>query len=197
VKADGIKRVTEALKKRMEDALAAALMPGIVFVGPLDDPDVGNAALILFLYRVVPNASLRNREHRVPSSTPPPAVDVFRNSLPLDLYHLVTVGTMPGSSEETPLLRLGIAMQAMQGDPDLTGDKVNHETVHVTLEPLTTEEASRIWTLFPAANYRTSVAYLATPVWIDPPSPEPVAARVVEDQLFAGHKAREPEDLVS
>ena len=102
MKADAIKRVTEALKKRLEDALAAAAMPGTVFVGPLDVPDVGNAALILFLYRVVPNASLRNREHRVPSSTPPPPVEVFRNSLPLDLYYLITVGTMPGTSEEMP-----------------------------------------------------------------------------------------------
>ena len=37
----------------------------------------------------------------------------------------------------------------------------------VTLEPLSTEEASRVWTLFPAVNYRTSVGYIATPVWID------------------------------
>ena len=40
---------------------------------------------------------------------------------------------------------------------------MSQETVHVSLEPLTTEETSRIWALFPTANYRTSVAYLATP----------------------------------
>lgn len=185
MKADGIKLVTEALKKRLESALAAASMPGTVFVGPLDDADASGAALVLFLYRIAPSASLRNREHRVPSSTPPPVVEVFRNALPLDLYYLVTVGTTPGSSEETPLHFLGVAMQALQAEPELTGAKVNHETVHVTLEPLTTEEASRIWALFPTANYRTSVAYLATPVWIDPLSPEPVAGRVMEDQLLA------------
>lgn len=186
--ADAIRRVTVALKSRLEAALASALIPGTVFVGPLDDPDAGGAALILFLYRVVPSANLRNREHRVPSNTPPPPVQVFQNALPLDLYYLVTVGTMPGTSEEKPLHSLGVAMQALQADPDLTGDKVNHEAVHLTLEPLTTDEAGRIWALFPNANYRTSIAYLATPVWIDPLHPEAVAGPVMSDQLKAGQK---------
>jgi hypothetical protein len=184
--------VTEALRERLKQALAASGVPGTVFVGPLDDPDATGAALILFLYRIVPNASLRNNEHRVPSPLPPPPlVQVFRNSLPLDLYFLVTVGTTPGSSEETLLRALGFAMQFLQADPELSGAAVGHETVHVTLEPLTTEEASRIWALFPTANYRTSIAYLATPVWLDPPVPDPVAARVIEDQLLAGHKVTE------
>jgi hypothetical protein len=191
VKADAILRVTVALKKRLEDALAAALIPGIVFVGPLDDADASGAALILFLYRILPSATLRNREHRVPSSTPPPAVLVFRNALPLDLYYLVTVGTVTGSSEEAPLHSLGVAIQALQNDPDLTGTAVNQEAVHVTLESLTTDEAGRIWALFPNANYRTSVAYLATPVWIDPQDPEPEAVAVREDRLRAGEKAAE------
>jgi uncharacterized protein DUF4255 len=188
MKADAILRVTVALKKRLEDALTDALIPGTVFVGPLDDADASGAALILFLYRIVPSATLRNREHRVPSIVPP--VQVFRNALPLDLYYLITVGTVSGP-EETPLHSLGVAIQALQGDPDLAGTAVNQETVHVTIEPLTTDEAGRIWALFPNANYRTSVAYLATPVWIDPERPEGVAAAVVEDRLGAGQMGAE------
>jgi len=184
---DAILRVTAALKKRLEDALNAASIPGTVFVGPLDDADASGAKLILFLYRVVPSATLRNREHRVPSNNPP-AVQVYRNALPLDLYYLLTVGTLPGSSEETPLHSLGVAMQTLQAETDLT---IGHETAEISPEPLTTEEASRIWALFPNANYRTSVAYLATPVWIDPLLPDAFAARVAEDQLFAAHKPRE------
>jgi hypothetical protein len=186
VNAEGILRVTEALRERLKQALAASGVPGTVFVGPLDDPDAGGAALILFLYRIVPNADLRNAEHRVVSNVAPPPVQVFRTSLPLDLYFLVTVGTTPGSSEETLLRALGFVMQFLQAHPDLTGAALSHETVHVTLAPLTTEDASRIWALFPTANYRTSISYLATPVWIDPLVPEPAAARVVEDQLLAG-----------
>lgn len=187
MKADAILRVTEALRERLKVALASSGVPGTVFVGPLDDSDANGAALILFLYRVVPNASLRNTEHRLPAAGPPPVV-VFHNSLPLDLYFLVTVGTKLNSSEETLLRALGFAMQELQAEPELTGPAVGQETVRVTLEPLSTEEASRIWALFPTANYRTSIAYLATPVWIDPPQPAPVAGPVVEDQLFAGQK---------
>ena len=188
--ADALLRITEALRDRLTAALAVSGVPGTVFVGPLDDPDASGAALVLFLYRVVPNASLRNREHRVGSSIPG-QVNVFQNALPLDLYYLLTVGTTPGASEETLLRALGFAMQALQDDPDLTGPAVNYEVVRVTLEPLTTDEASRIWTLFPTANYRTSIAYLATPVWIDPSKTIPAAAPVLEDQLIAGSKVEE------
>jgi hypothetical protein len=82
-------------------------------------------------------------------------------------------------------------MQALQADPELTGAAVSQDVVRVTLEPLTTEEASRIWALFPTANYRTSVAYLATPVWIDPQEPAPLAAPVTQDERRAGLRAPE------
>jgi hypothetical protein len=191
VNGNAIFRVTEALEDRLRAALAASLVPGTVFVGPLNDPDAGNAALILFLYRIVPSAALRNTEHRVPSPLPPPPVQIFRSSLPLDLYFLITVGTKSGDSEETLLRALGFVMQRLQAEPDLFGTAVDQETVHVTLEPLTTEEVSRIWALFPTASYRTSIAYLATPVWIDPLVPESLGVPVVQDQLLAAHKVTE------
>jgi len=187
--AEAIFRVTEAMRTRLQSALTASGDAGTVYVGPLDSPDAAGASLILFLYRLVPNAALRNREHRVAAANPPPAVIVYRDSLPLDLYYLVTVGTRPGVSEE-PLLRvLGFAIRELQSNPDLVGATVSHESIHVSLEPLTTEEVSRVWALFPTANYRTSIAYLATPVWIDPAQPSTPAARVVQDTLLAGHHA--------
>jgi hypothetical protein len=152
--------------------------------------DASGAALVLFLYRVVPNPPLRNREHAVANPSPLPPT-VFHNSLPLDLYYLVTVGTVPNASEEILLQALGFAMQEIQNDPELTGPAVNFQTVHLSLEPLTTEESSRIWALFPTANYRTSIAYLATPVWIDPPQPPLVAGPVVDQRLNAGVKNAE------
>jgi hypothetical protein len=180
--ADALLRVTKALRERLEQAAGA----GKVFVGPLDDQDAAGASLILFLYRIMPNASLRNREHHMPSDVPPPPVVVFGNSLPLDLHYLVTVGTTPGGGEEALLEILGAAMQALQLDPELIGPGVGHETVHVSLDPLTTEETSRIWALFPTANYRTSIAYLASPVWIDPKVPAMVGSPVVKDSLDVG-----------
>lgn len=189
MKADAIRKVTLALKERLQTALDGASVPGTVFVGPLDDEDSKGAPLILLVYRVVPNASLRNREHRVPSATAPD-VDIYRNSLPLDLHYLLTVGTTPGSAEDALLWALGLALQTLQADPDLTGPAVDHETVRVTLEPLTTDETSRIWSLFPNANYRTSVALLATPVWIDPVAVPPEAGPVTSASL-SGKKPAE------
>ena len=183
--ATAIVNVSNALRERLEAAIAGLTGPPTVFVGPLDDDGASAAGLILFLYRLVPNPSLRNREHTIVPPVSPPPVVVFRNSLPLDLYFLVTVGSASGFSEETLLHALGLAMQEMQSNPELI---IGAQTVHVTLEPLSTEEASRIWNLFPTANYRTSIAYLATPVWIDPLQEAPSGKPVVEDRLMTGSK---------
>jgi Pvc16 N-terminal domain len=194
VSKDALFNVTLALQSRLK----AALGGGSVFIGPLDDPNVGTSQLILFLYRIAPNPSLRNRAHRVPSNpvpfpqpAPPPAT-VYRNSLPLDLHYLVTVGTNAAGSEEAFLKPLGAAMQALQLNPELVGAKLGHEAVHVSLDPLSPEDTSRVWALFPAANYRTSIAYLVSPVWIDPEDPEPVAHPVIQDQLDAGARVALP-----
>src|SRR6478752_6999746 len=102
MKADAIFKVTKALQGRLHSPLKATFgTASSVFIGPPDDPDSAGAQLVLFLYRVVPNASLRNRERRVPSVKAPPRIDVYQDSLPVDLYFLVTVGTTPGASEET------------------------------------------------------------------------------------------------
>jgi hypothetical protein len=182
--AEAIYNVTIALRERLKAAVNGHGVTGTVFVGPLNEAASG-ADLILFLYRVSPSATLRNREHRVASAGPTGSV-VYRNALPLDLYFLITVGATPAPGEEPLLRALGYAIQALQLDPNLVGAPVGQETIHVTLEPLSTEEASRIWALFPTANYRTSVAYVASPVWIDPPQPEPQAAPVTADALNAG-----------
>ena len=192
--ADIIFKVSQAFRTRLEDALGG---PGKVFVGPLDDPDAKNASLVLFLYRLAPNPSLRNREHRVISDNPPPEVIVYDNSLPLTLHYLITVGTGPAGGllpDDLELSWLGTAMQALNDEPELTDNAFGEEAVRLSLEPVSTEEMSRIWTLFPTANYRTSVAYVATPVWIDPKNQPLTAARVVQDQLLAGSKIGEPAD---
>lgn len=181
--ATAIFNVTSALRDRLQAAVARYNPPATVFVGPLDDVDSSSATLVLFLYRIIPNPSLRNREHTVTSNSATPPVIVYRNSLPLDLYFLVTVGTTSGPGEEDLLKALGFGMQEIQSDPELI---IKDQTVRVTPEPLSTEESSRIWALFPTANYRTSIAYLASPVWIDPLEEAPLAARVAQDQFSAG-----------
>jgi Pvc16 N-terminal domain len=170
MKADAVQVVTKAL----QDLLTTTI--GTVYVGPLDDPQASGAKAVLFLYRVAVNPDLRNSPHVVPpvKAGDPPVV--YDNALPLDLFYLLTPGDAQVGGELDALGTLGQAMQVLQGDATLTGVPVQGETVRVTLDPISSEEMSRIWTLFPTANYRTSVVYLATPVWIDPtaaPVPAP------------------------
>lgn len=193
--AEAIYQVTRALRSVLQQALVDADDPGSVFIGPLDDPNADGASLILFLYRMAPNPSLRNTGHRVPSALPDGAPIDYSGALPLDLYYLVTVGTRIGTGEEPLLRSLGYAIRALNDNPIITGDAVGQELVRVSMEVLTIEEISRIWALFPTRNYRTSVAYLASPVWIDPArAPTPQRA-VLHDAPRTGQLRRQPESL--
>jgi hypothetical protein len=186
---EALYKVSNALKERVQQAYAAAGGAGKgVYVGPIDDTEAAGHKLILFLYRVAPNPSLRNTGHTVPNAAPPPATITYRDALPLDLYYLLTLGDATGEAADLEQLKfLGSAIQVLQRDPTLTGIGVEHEPVKISLDPLGNDEMSRLWALFPTVNYRTSVAYLASPVWIDPRDAEPLAAPVTDDALGAGH----------
>lgn len=179
--AAAIQTVTKALKDRL-----AAAIGEVVYVGPLDDPDASGAKAVLFLYRVAVNADLRSREHVVASPVPNDPPIVHERSLPLDLHYLFTAGTSQTGGELDALRVLGLAMRALNDSPYLEGVPVRSETVRVSIDPIGSEEMSRIWTLFPTANYRTSVVYLATPVWIDPERPRTTGAPVVEEPHGVG-----------
>lgn len=175
---------------QVSTALQRFLAPvvGRVYVGPLDDEDAKGADLVLFLYRVAVNADLRNDRHDIVG---PDGVLVRRSgALPLNLHYLLTAVTSGGGAEvDLNALRvLGAAMQVLNDTPNLVGIPVQGETVRMTLDPITSEEMSRIWTLFPTANYRTSVVYIASPVWIDPAVPTPDAAFVTEHKSLVGNR---------
>lgn len=178
--ANAIRSVSAALETILERAIR-----GNVYVGPLDDPGASSASAVLFLYRVSVNADLRNSSHSVLGTTG--STIVYDGSLPLDLHYLLTAGTLQTGGELEALGVLGVAMQALNDAPYLVGVPVQGETVRVSLDPITSEEMSRIWTLFPTVNYRTSVAYLASPVWIDPAVTHEPAGPVVHEQYRVGH----------
>ena len=186
--ATGIRVVTELLR----DAIRAVVKKpdgtsGDVYIGPLDDDDSADKHAVLFLYRVVANADLRSSEHRLRPRMPGGPPVVHRGSLPLDLYYLVTTGTAQARGEEEALENLGRVMQALNDSAVLTAPP-DGEIARVTLEPKSSEEMSRIWTLFPEANYRTSVVYLVSPVWIDPGVVRPEAPPVTEEPHHIGQK---------
>jgi hypothetical protein len=180
--ADAIQRVSTAISDRLKSALAP---PATVFVGPPDDDQADQASIVVYPYRLTANQSLRNTERVLPPASADPQSEptVYQNSLPLDVFYLLT----PGIAATEPHYWLGKAIQELQRDPDLVGNAVDGDTVRLSLEPATTDELSRIWSLFPNVNYRTSAVYLASPVWIDPTSATR-GARVVDDTQRVGHR---------
>jgi hypothetical protein len=169
---------TQALRVRLEQALGA----GEVFVGSPADKGAETARLSLFLLRVVVNADLRNAGRRLPPADPAPPPAVRERALPLDAYYLLTAGPSETAAEPIGLEALGRAIQALEAAPLLASPAVVDQLVRLSLEPMSEEALSRIWALFPTIPYRTSVVYLATPVWIDPAAVGAEAPRVVEDE---------------
>src|SRR5205085_4608430 len=78
--------------------------------------------------------------------------------------------------------------QAEDGIRDLTvtGVQTCALPIWLSLEPLSIDELSRIWGLFPSFNCRTSFVFRASPIWIDPLRVEAAAAPVISHGAFAG-----------
>ena len=135
----------------------------------------------LFLYHVLPNAAWRNRN--LPGVVK--AGETGLAPLALNLYYLLTAyhrenadlievfsHTLLGSAMSTlsdhPLLNAADIKQASI-DNKLTlqnGLYLQPERVRITLQPLTLDEMSKIWTMF-RARYRISVAYEISVVLIE------------------------------
>lgn len=181
--ADAFKNVTEILRQRILTALPE-LQPDEVHVGPLDDLKAQNALLVLFLYRVSINGDLRGAGHRLVSANPNDAIILYENAIPFDLHYLISASPKRVDNDIEGLRHLGTAIQALNSAPHLTGGALLSDVVRLSFEVMSMEEMGRVWALFPAINYRTSVALLATPVWVDPLYAPPPPAPVKEENYW-------------
>lgn len=190
MKPDALRRVSEALTNRLSAILQqeAGVAQASVVVAPPGEAGA-DAHLVLFPYRLTAAQAVRNDLRTVMTGDPNRPVITYDSALPLDVYFLVTIGQPPPNQAGPTLLEgyrlLGFAMRSLQLDPFLMGPDLDGDTVRVSLEPVTSEEMNRIWALFPTTDYRLSVVYVATPVWIDPDDAQE-AARVIDDQRRVG-----------
>lgn len=171
----------------------------------LDDPDAG-PSLNLFLYRVSPNPGWRN------VGLPSYGADGGRLTNPplaLDLHYLLTAY---GASDFHAEIMLGYAMSVLHGRAVLDRAAIRRaldpgpisggilppayqaiaasdladqlEAVTVTLEPMDSEEMSRLWSAI-QAHYRPTTGYLASVVLIEATAPTrsalPVLSRGAPD----------------
>jgi hypothetical protein len=183
-----IQAVTEAIRDLMNATLheATNAAPGTfsVYIGP-PDADQDQDELILFPMRVTPSAEARNADRIRPYPTaadPPRKVDP---AVPLDIHYLVTAGSPRNSTARDGLRRLGYAIQAIEAASPISLPSFFQDAVWLSVEPLSIDELSRIWGLFPSFNCRTSFVFRASPIWIDPLRVDAGAAPVISQGAIA------------
>jgi len=86
--------------------------------------------------------------------------------VPLDLHYLLTTGSDAPASPQG-LSRLADAIRAIEAASPLVVPEAFQATVWLSLLPMTTDELSRIWGLFPNENCRTSIAFRASHGFFD------------------------------
>ncbi len=185
----------QALRTRIGQVIGGA---NLVHVGPPLRNEIGQSRVSLFLFHLQANAELRNEQrYEVPSSPQPVSQPtVAHDALPLDLRFLITVFRTPDHTVQPPneLTTLGQIIQVLQAQPTLAGGDMNGQVVRLTPEPYQMEELSRVWGLFPQDVYRTSMVYLASPVFVEArifPAGPPIRKREHRDGV-----ATDPPDIL-
>ncbi|MEO1390290.1 MAG: DUF4255 domain-containing protein [Cyanobacteria bacterium J06634_6] len=190
-----IATVTAALKQVLQ-AKVSQDVPGaqVTTIRP-ETPggNVAGACINLFLYHAAPNTAWRNADLR----TRRPKGDLVKHGqASLDLHYLLTFygneqrlepQRLMGSAVQTlidnPQLDQSMIRTAMRDDSELQDSTLDEQTQLVRFFPsdLTTEELTRIWSIFFQIPYSLSFAYQGTAVTIQGrrpgKSPLPVRSR--------------------
>ncbi len=160
---------TMALARRIRQATGLE-----VHIGSPLKREMGDARIALSLVHIQPNAALRNtpRYAAPPSSAPVTAPAPLVDAVPFDLHYLITCYRPPTAGGIAPpepgeLGNLGQIIAALHAGSVLTGSVLPGQDVRLSPQSYTTEEMNRIWGLFPEEPFRTSIVYLATPVYVE------------------------------
>ena len=158
-----IAEVGEALITLLRDNMGIP-QATIMLVSPGEIEANDNVRLSLFLYQVRENAYLRNQDMEQIDSThlryPP---------LPLELYYMLTAYPSSGITDRTERTEeehriLGKAIQILYDNIILT---ISDYELRITLNTMSLDDMTKIWTTFQGKSYRPSACYLVTPVYID------------------------------
>ena len=185
---------TMALARRLRDATSLE-----VHIGSPLRREMGTARVALTLVHIQPNAALRNTPvFRAPPPSAPvtgPAPPIA--AIPFDLRFLITCYRQPTPGGVAPpepgeLTSLGQIIRVLHADPILTGSALPGQDVRLSPESYSQEDMNRIWGLFPEEPFRTSIVYLATPVFVevgDAALYPPVQSRKVDGGLTQSEAA--------
>jgi hypothetical protein len=149
---------------------------------PLDALETANPtnSLNILLYSVTSSPSVGSIDLMIKD----PAGDVVNNpSLLLELHYLITATAADNNDlisqqilasamkllNEYPILTKEIIQEAVSTQEILkTSDlKDQVERVKLSIEPVSIDEITKVWSRFPNANFRTSVTYVASAVILE------------------------------
>jgi len=190
-----IAAVTQVLKEFLSNGLTDAGLTAAVTALPLDKIDTGTSEdnqLNLYMYMTNPNAGWRNRDFPSRNSQ---GQRVNNPYLALDLHYMLTAfGEEEFDAEQ--LLGCGMLLFHELGvlprnliDIELTnplstaGLSEQLEQIKITQDILSTEEVSRLWTIF-GAKHRQSAYYKVTVVLIESEKPARPALPVKKPLIY-------------
>ena len=160
---------TMALARRIRDATGLD-----VHIGSPLRREMGTARVALTIIHLEPNAALRNTPvfRAPPASRPVTAAAAPVAAIPFDLHYLITCYRQPtpggvAAPEPGELTSLGEIIRVFHAEPILTGSALPGQNVRLSPENYGPEEMNRVWGLFPEEPFRTSIVYLASPVFIE------------------------------
>ena len=185
------------VSKTLLDLLTTNL-PGVA-IDLLSPKHPGANRLTLFLYKVLENPEFKNAEHHTLTTTNDGKLIQTRTPLTVDLYYLLTAHS--GSSNlmeaHTALSRAmrvfydhGVLRGSLLRADDPSKGLKQDSILRLTLNPITMEDMTRIWSVFPDTPYEISVTYLVTPVPIESALKEE-SAPVVDQFHEHGHRGAE------
>jgi hypothetical protein len=167
-----IRDVGETLVDLLRSQLGGLVNPQQIAMTSPVNAEQQQIRLTLFLYSVTPAAELRN----APPIRVAPGQE-RRPPLALDLYYLMTSFAPDTIADPTDRTLeadrlLGAAMQVFYDNGVLSGSVLRgiiprDTELRLTLQPITVEDLTRIWSVLPEQAYRASVSYLVTPARID------------------------------
>lgn len=184
-----IRDVSETLIELLRNDPIFTIPPAQIALLSPAQANASGIRLSLFLYSIAPAAEFRN-ELEIPGNT----IDDEAVSLPLNLHYLLTAFSPPQDPTNQTLdshLLLGQAMRVFFDNGILTGSQLRgdlprDEELRLTLQPITIEDLTRIWSVFPETSLQPSVSYLVTPTRLRSRRTRG-GARVVSRQVDSDH----------
>ncbi|CAG0963872.1 MAG: DUF4255 domain-containing protein [Candidatus Methanoperedens sp.] len=143
----------------------------IMLISPGEIEANDNVRISLFLYQVREYVHMRNQETQQIDSKH------FKNPpLPLELYYMLTAYPAAGDANRNERTKdehhiLGKAMQILYDNTILN---ISGKKPRITLNTMSLDDMTKIWTTFQGRSYRPSACYLVTPVMIESENAEEV-----------------------